>query len=522
MNSPLDKTTWLSEETQCFRKSNDVELSSCDDSSHLSSPWDELVKELRDKLVKEIAKETVISGFFLAVELLLKCNNSQLRTDRCLMTNCSANNFTDSQDWLDHLKRCQKLTEGLFRYNVIENFQTASKYRAGLVDHPALIPWMSKFNLKIQEKLKDFMKSFTSSHSDSKVIPAQAVCQACGQPLPHDVTGRRTPRKEYYEGQFRLPDIPIVSELQGNPWIPEYQYQPPFCGSELPGSSCSSDLGWSSSLSIPPAELSPESAFRSGACSTEISPTFSADSSMTACTDNTQYGDLPADLNEWSETGPMFFDSNHADDEHLNGPQTQLIEHQSTLSSFDPMHMLPFPGNPGLYGRRGPSLKIKTNSSTYELAHLNEQSWLADTDTEDDQAQMGEPISDQNDVAASSVLSLDCCSHLTSANQPSNLDQAPSPAVSKPPLKCPDCNFVPKGKEKNFPSYLRKHLQTHQNPRYTCSDCGRSFTRRDNQKTHAKNSHPDGIDSCSDSKRRRGSSETLRSECQKRKKSTSQ
>lgn len=71
-------------------------------------------------------------------------------------------------------------------------------------------------------------------------------------------------------------------------------------------------------------------------------------------------------------------------------------------------------------------------------------------------------------------------------------EQSPNSTLSSHIWKCPhnNCTFQASGKRgKAYPAYLRKHLKTHEDCRYPCPQCGKVFTRPDNQKSHAKKAH---------------------------------
>ncbi|KAK7961088.1 hypothetical protein PG988_012302 [Apiospora saccharicola] len=57
-------------------------------------------------------------------------------------------------------------------------------------------------------------------------------------------------------------------------------------------------------------------------------------------------------------------------------------------------------------------------------------------------------------------------------------------------FRCPECDFIPKGKLEKAPTYLYKHRQTHlKELRFSCQQCGKTYSRKDNVTAHAKKTH---------------------------------
>jgi hypothetical protein len=51
-------------------------------------------------------------------------------------------------------------------------------------------------------------------------------------------------------------------------------------------------------------------------------------------------------------------------------------------------------------------------------------------------------------------------------------------------FQCAQCNWKPQGQPQNYRSYLRKHKQKHKPVKFPCSQCKKSYTRKDNLKKH--------------------------------------
>lgn len=57
-------------------------------------------------------------------------------------------------------------------------------------------------------------------------------------------------------------------------------------------------------------------------------------------------------------------------------------------------------------------------------------------------------------------------------------------------LRCPECDFVPTGKVEKASTYMYKHRQTHlKELRFSCQQCGKTYSRKDNVTAHAKKTH---------------------------------
>lgn len=70
----------------------------------------------------------------------------------------------------------------------------------------------------------------------------------------------------------------------------------------------------------------------------------------------------------------------------------------------------------------------------------------------------------------------------------------PSPTDSQvsvlPTYKCPYCEYRPTGIPKYWLVYLNKHISQHTSSKIPCPDCGKEISRKDNLKTHQRNSCP--------------------------------
>ncbi|CAH0002283.1 unnamed protein product [Clonostachys byssicola] len=54
-------------------------------------------------------------------------------------------------------------------------------------------------------------------------------------------------------------------------------------------------------------------------------------------------------------------------------------------------------------------------------------------------------------------------------------------------FKCPHCDYVTTGeKTGSYPTYFKKHLETHADNKFPCPGCKKSFTRKDNLNVHMK------------------------------------
>lgn len=68
-------------------------------------------------------------------------------------------------------------------------------------------------------------------------------------------------------------------------------------------------------------------------------------------------------------------------------------------------------------------------------------------------------------------------------------------------LVCEECGYRPEGLERNKRSHMSRHRKTHRKESYTCTVCGRSYSREDNMKKHEKSAHPEFSRSAKSSKR---------------------
>lgn len=152
-----------------------------------------------------------------------------------------------------------------------------------------------------------------------------------------------------------------------------------------------------------------------------------------------------------------------------------------------------------------PAASLRTS-----LAHsqINEVSVL-------DTLPLGEDIFMAQSFQDSSINPSPSASHYSISNAEQT---SPSSSPTEQELKCAECDFRPKGKPEARKSYLLKHMNSKHKKRSTtlCSVCNRPFTRSDNMLAHCRKRHgaPSG------SKRGRGSSDSLPSTVQPKRRST--
>ncbi|KAI1086461.1 hypothetical protein F5B19DRAFT_479175 [Rostrohypoxylon terebratum] len=106
------------------------------------------------------------------------------------------------------------------------------------------------------------------------------------------------------------------------------------------------------------------------------------------------------------------------------------------------------------------------------------------------------PIPRNNYLALSTTIKLD------PHDGSSSLVSLPMVEESDNDLKCPHCQFRPTGKPSKLKAYLRKHISTHDRPKYAGEVCDKAYTRPDNLDVHVRKSHR--------AKRRRGSAGNAR------------
>lgn len=82
-------------------------------------------------------------------------------------------------------------------------------------------------------------------------------------------------------------------------------------------------------------------------------------------------------------------------------------------------------------------------------------------------------------------------------------------------VHCMQCGYRPKGKRKNFSSYMAKHRKVHEGGKISCPECGGEFTRRDNMMQHQRRVHSD--DSVWPGRKRSGSSSSAIEASQRKK-----
>lgn len=450
--------------------------------------------------------------YYLAVEYyLFEIEHSPPETYKCLMTDCR-DKYNGLQEMLRHLKNCEFLRQGLFSCpicNSTENFHAALKRRLTL-------------SQKLQEKFKEFLKSFKSSSSSTKMPHSQWSDQAGAQSSPSNSSA------QYQSGDVVPQHLPSVSESCSE-LLGETQYlthQKSQLGQlilpEPYGLCCST-----SSQSNSPAELSSVSESRAGTWTTEISPTSSAQSLKPASNDGyTHYGHLPTNSNQSTE-------SNHAHLDNFYYPEQphDSLHHSQSTQSYDEPHSFGHippqyaPSQLGFRINQTSPLSIDTNppansidAIVYQLPSSNNMSWLDTCDMEEKMEDSSstsfqrtiplQPNCEANSdslmlhekfVAVQNTPSFDVSSHMDSDFISLSPEQPPDPELPQSGFRCPHCPFTPSGKKtKNYAAYLRKHIRSHEDHQVKCEYCGKPYTRGDNKEVHVRKIH--GVPS--DSKRR--------------------
>lgn len=420
-------------------------------------------------------------------------------TYRCFMENCQANGFKTSWEMLHHLQACH-----LFRFtctcNVLEKSPTISKKSPD---------GMLGFGQRLHEKVKEILRSITGSCSSQKAPPSPMSYQADPQGLPCDAY------PQYHTHSQHLSNTGSAYELLGS--LPN--------GNLTNSSPCLASEPFS-----PPVELGPGEPGRSGTSSALTSPTCVSVSGFSKAAS----GGYPEDGFLFIEPGQCPRDSGVVDDNYNYTKQNQDSWLFNGLSASNPTHQLPFPSQPGFNGNRGPPLKVVTNCQ--EQQNLHTPSWVGEQtdsggtswfDDVEDNLETKDTLNMEDspgfEVISSSSFGMDISSPMDFAPNPnllemfgkdigvpklqsfghsSPLDSITPPSISEqspgsdsaPKFRCHRCNFTPTGKPENFAAYLRKHEATHDKTRsYKCTRCTKTFTRRDNQRVHARKSHADEI-----------------------------
>ncbi|KAI1140711.1 hypothetical protein F5Y05DRAFT_423631 [Hypoxylon sp. FL0543] len=393
----------------------------------------------------------------IAVELLvlLEKTPAPIRTDLCLMASCPERNFKNAHEMLLHLGNCKHYSKRIFRYpayDASEISQTAPK--KSLRD-------VSKLGQRFHDKLRDFVRCLTSTLPASKEAPT---------PQSHGQADNQLPGPTLLESQ-NLSELPCAQDFR--------------C--ELPASN-------RSPLFNSPVELPSAAESLSTPYSTDHSPTFSAEPPTVVTTHQLQYECLPYGPNQHMA---CCCNGSHMARAYVNRDVLQQIHPHNMLS---PPMPAAFQLSPGQHIGPGPSLTVQTNlepntdsnSPAWDLSHSSGSSWLDDS-MDYEESPSGDWLSLPPPSTNTSPLSNPETSLSLLGAARTDLGSAQPHASAPAELKgpCPYCTYKPRGKEKHFKNYIRKHVLKHEGrKKIKCQYCDKEFTRRDNCGAHIRNAHP--------------------------------
>ncbi|KAI0847643.1 hypothetical protein F5Y00DRAFT_270993 [Daldinia vernicosa] len=515
-------------------------------------------------LQKGVIEKCYKSRFYSrAVEFyLLENDPTSFKNCRCLMENCPQRSFTDARYMLLHLKDCKYFSQGIYRCptcNDAEKFQTTSNKKCSW-DRPNM-------RQRLQNTFKatvDTVKGIVSPRSISR-IPFRH-CKECGQTVAHKedpsqwpgVGGSRCSTSPIFDpDEIRIPlemnDTQVRGELMADTPLVELQAASlpldhrdaaldHFNHGEVSDYSCIVS-NCSSSSPNPLIELS--SVSPSMTRSADVSPTTSAESSLSASRNDSEHQCLPADSQfiEFREralnTEAIPNTGNHMNQAYNTWQPSSLTQ----LYNAPPSHlsMPPIPRDQrGFRESRGYSLTIQTNhlepalnpplwggvvchnASNPEAMNIVDSSALGNMPPP--MSSTGIPSFSNIDVSTGigrrdallNVTLSDSLFSPDSAIPSSSTEQSPSSALSdlsNESHQCPHCDYRPTGKKENARAYLNKHMSTHGSPSYKCEYCERVYSRPDNRGVHVRKHHR----SQDDCRKRRKESDSSESEDHRRK-----
>ncbi|KAI4866330.1 hypothetical protein F4820DRAFT_417285 [Hypoxylon rubiginosum] len=419
----------------------------------------------------------------------------------CLMSNCQENEFKTPQEMLLHLEHCK-------------SFRDKQPFRCPTcnTDEPSrTVPRKCLFSMlkpspRLHEKFKDFLRSLKASFSSPKASPNPSLYQPGPQPSPCDTSS-----------QFHVPSQHMFDAAKLSLYeLPDTGYR------ELDSSPCLAPVQSSS-----PVELYSASVSQAGMASIDISP--ASVSALSEATSNCYIQDkyLPPIYSSQcaGDSGVFVGSLDYTEPDHADWPYSQASQLFEELSTPNPIHLHHFINQPGFR----PSLTINTNSVEQQNVHTpiwngkqtdsggtlwintmdgtkkefldlkdlpSSSSFSMDTSSLMDIEANPNPLPTERDVPMQKLQSFDNFSPPGSNGSPSSPDHSPdSELTSSHRCSYQNCHFTPSGKPGNFQAYLRKHMSTHcRKSRIRCQYCTKTFTRKDNQRVHARKAHSGQID----------------------------
>ncbi|KAI1643625.1 uncharacterized protein F4817DRAFT_349211 [Daldinia loculata] len=480
------------------------------------------------------------------------------------MENCPQHSFTDARYMLLHLKDCKYFSQGIYRCptvcyicNDAEKFQTTSNKKCSW-DRP-------KMRQRLQNTFKatvDTVKGIVSPRSISRF--AFGHCKECGQTVAHKEDPSQWPGVRDSQSStspiFDPAAIKIPQEMNDTQ-VGELMDTSPLL--ELQAASLPLDhrdaaldrfnhgevYDYSFAVSncslapSPPIELSSASPARTRL--TDVSPTASIQSSMSASSNDSERQCPPADsqciefLEGALNTEAISNTSNHMDQAYNTWQPSSLTQPCNIPSSH--LSMPPVPRDQrGFREPRGYSLTVQTNhleptlntplwgdvayhnASNTEAINIVNSSALESMPSS--MSSMGMPSLSNLDAftvvgkrdAFRDIMPLNSLPSPDSGIPSSSTEQSPGSDLSdssNESQQCPHCEYRPTGKKENAKAYLSKHMSTHGTPSYKCEYCEKVYSRRDNRGVHIRKHHR----SQDDSKKRRKDSDSPEPEYHRRK-----
>ncbi|KAI0812872.1 hypothetical protein GGR55DRAFT_677198 [Xylaria sp. FL0064] len=469
-----------------------------------------------------------------ALEFYLLENEHLNAKSSCPLAACTAQ-FKTAKDMLQHLKHCKKFVDGKFWCPTCRRFESF-RVRTG-----KRCSWdKDHLGRRLLNKSKSVFQAFGTNHSASQQISASALCPKCSTQLPNSAMPgsddvrfsqvRPMPPTKLCIPPNQLGTIVLytnqpLQELYSHEVLAELselsscESSPSQC---LPqsGSTFISSISEMSSVSTSPNG----SSLNSG-----ISPTSSTSEELSPSTRRHRAASI---LSKASNRVAGFYADADAGDRIFNQSCAGL--YNTAPSSYGLLvppsnlnFIAPSPSPPVFTQRSSrvmPRLMIETAQDNLVLAApapaIDIEILLQDTQPLGNSTVTGDltasPLSagttetQLNEVSVLDTLITSGGNSFTA--QPIDSPTLPStPASQSSPtdispqveMRCKICNFKIKRPKK---SYMKKHMMKHANRTLivcTHSDCNKTFTRRDNLKTHLKQFHEGSR------KRRRGSPESL-------------
>ncbi|KAI2637615.1 hypothetical protein GGS26DRAFT_544440 [Hypomontagnella submonticulosa] len=456
------------------------------------------------------------------------------------MENCRERSFTNPREMLRHLEGCSFFSEGLFRCPVSGD---VGKFRT--VSDKACSWFRPNLGQRLRNKIKatvDTVKSLAGSRSESG--PPHGQCTACGYSPGHDRSHGQLPER----GESLRSSSPFFdpSQIKMPQELLADTHQPP----ELQGSfslprrvSSSKHDSFRPALEDSPSSSHPTrltSAVQSEVCFGSVSPPSSTGLSTAASPNHLQRdhflvshtGHLDNTQSVTStQAGPGIGD--YPVRQTDNGWKFHQVAPLYDASSISNPVISASLGQLGIPSGQRQSLTIqRTNlepnldNSRWSNFTFYEEGTLGTSDLAESFVLGNQPSFSSS--ATQSLPSFGACmvplvppvavekgdttQISTSSDEitPCNHNQPLGLKSSVDDFQCdwPGCDWKPKptGKEEKYGQYRKKHIKyTHGGHTHKCEYCGKSYTRKDNMNIHIRGKHA----LPNDSKRRRGSSDSL-------------